>query len=87
MWTTMQEKSDLSPIVNIMVLAHEIIEACPSCTGRASEIIVWAEQVRERRPSREELAALIDSTCHGALTETQRASLIEGLRALVRFAG
>ncbi len=82
----MQEKSDLSPIVNIVELAHEIIDECPSCAGRASEIIVWAEQVRERRPSREELATLIDTTCPGALTETQRANLIEGLRALVRFA-
>ena len=41
----MQEKSDLSPIVNIVELAHEIIDACPSCAGRAPEIIVWAEQI------------------------------------------
>ncbi len=57
----MQEKSGLPPIVNIVELAHEIIDECPSCAGRASKIIVWAEQVRERRPSREELAALIDT--------------------------
>ena len=82
----MQEKSDLSPIENIVELAHEIIDECPSCAGRASEIIVWAKEVRERRPSSEELAALIDTTCPCALTETQRANLIEGLRALVRFA-
>ncbi len=82
----MQEKSDLSPIENIMELAHEIIDECPSCAGRASEIIVWAKEVRERRPSREELVALIDTTCPGALTEAQRANLIESLRALVRFA-
>jgi hypothetical protein len=82
----MQEKSDLSPIENIMELARQIIDECPSCAGRASEIIVWAKEVRERRPSREELVALIDTTCPGALTESQRANLIEGLRALVRFA-
>jgi len=82
----MQEKSDLSPVVNIMELAHEIIDECPDCTGKASEIIVWAEQIQERRPSREEIAALIDVTCPGALTETQRAHLIEGLRAFMRFA-
>ena len=82
----MQEKSDLSPIENIMELAQEIIDECPSCAGRASEIIVWAKEVRERRPSREELVALIDTTCPGALTGAQRANLIEGLRALVRFA-
>ena len=82
----MQEKSDLSPIVNIVELAHEIIDECPSCAGRASKIIVWAKEVRERRPSREELAALIDTTCPGALTEAPRANLIEGLRAAVRFA-
>lgn len=82
----MSGKADVSPIETIAALAREIIEECPSCAGRASEIIVWAEQVRERRPSREELAALVDATCQGALTETQRANLIEGLRALVRFA-
>ena len=82
----MPERADLSPIDNIVELAHEIIDECPGCTARASEIIVWAKEVRERRPSREELAALIDATCQGALTETQRADLIEGLRALVRFA-
>ncbi len=82
----MQGKPDISPIETIMEVAHEVIDECPSCTAKASEIIIWAEQIRERRPSREELAALIDSTCHGALTETQRANLIEGLRALVRFA-
>ena len=82
----MQADRDGSPTDNIMELAHEIIDECPSSAGRASEIIVWAEQVRERRPSREELAALIDATCPGALNETQRANLIEGLRALVRFA-
>jgi hypothetical protein len=82
----MQGKADVSPIRTIMGLAREVIDECPSCAGRASEIIVWAEQVRERRPSREELAALVDVTCQGALTETQRASLIEGLRAFVRFA-
>ncbi len=82
----MQGKPDISPIETIMELAHEVIDECPSCTAKASEIIIWAEQIRERRPSREELAALIDSTCQGALTETQRGNLIEGLRALVRFA-
>jgi transposase len=82
----MQEKADLSPIVNIMELAHEIIDTCPECTGRASEIIVWAEQIRERRPSREELVALTDVTCPGALTEAQRANLIDSLHAFVRFA-
>jgi hypothetical protein len=33
-----------------------------------------------------QLVALIDVTCPGALTEKQRANLIEGLRAFVRFA-
>jgi hypothetical protein len=82
----MPGKPDLSLIETIVELAHEVMDECPSCTAKAAEIIVWAEQIRERRPSREELAALVDSTCQGALTETQRANLIEGLRALVRFA-
>ena len=78
--------SDLSPIDNIMELAHEIIDDCPSCSDKASEIILWAEQVRERRPSRAELAALLDMTCQGTLTKTQRTDLIEGMQALVQFA-
>jgi hypothetical protein len=77
---------DLSLIDTIVELAQEIIDDCPSCTAKASEIIVWAEQVRERRPSREELAALVDVTCQDALTETQTADLIEGMSALMRFA-
>ena len=80
------KNADHSPIDNIMELAHEIIDDCPSCSAKASEIILWAEQIQERRPSREELAALVDATCQGALTEAQRADLIQGLRAIVRFA-
>jgi hypothetical protein len=82
----MKDDPDASPIESIVALAHEIMDECPSCTARAHRITVWASEIRERRPSREELAALIDATCQGALTETQRDSLIEGLRALVRFA-
>ncbi len=82
----MQEKSDRSPIENIVDLAAEIITDCPACAGKAAEIRVWAGQIRERRPSRAELAALIDATCPGALTEAQRAALVEGLQAMVRFA-
>ncbi len=77
---------DAAPLDHIVELAHQIIDACPSCAGTASEIVMWANEIRERRPSREELAALIDATCPGALNETQRTHLIEGLRALVRFA-
>jgi hypothetical protein len=82
----MSGKADVSIVEHVIELAHEIIDECPACTAKASEIIIWVEQVRERRPSREELAALVDATCPGALSETQRANLIEGLRALVRFA-
>ena len=45
-----------------------------------------AREIRERRPSREELEALVDATCKGFLPDDQRKLLIEGLRALVRFA-
>ncbi len=86
----MQERSDLSPIVNIMELAHEIIDTCPECTGRASEIIVWAEQIRERRPSREELAALIDVTCPGGSDRNTTCQPHRGpscLRAVRRVTG
>jgi hypothetical protein len=76
----------VSPIDNIVELAQEIIDECPSCTSKASEIAVWAKEVRERRPTEEELAALIDATCNNSLPDVQRAALIEGLTALVRFA-
>jgi hypothetical protein len=80
------KNADHSRIDNIIELADEIIDDCPSCSAKASEIIHWAEEVRGRQPTREELTALVDATCQGALTETQRADLIQGLRAMVRFA-
>jgi hypothetical protein len=76
---------DAAPLDHIVELAHEIIDECPSCAGTASEIVVWTNEIRERRPSREELTALVDATCPG-LPEDQRRSLIDGLRAFVRFA-
>jgi len=75
----------VSPIDSIVELAHEIADECPACAGRASEIATWAGEVRERRPSREELTALVDLTCPG-LPDHQRNALIDGLGALVRFA-
>jgi hypothetical protein len=75
----------VGPIDQIMALAREIIDECPSCAGKASEIALWAGQIRERRPGREELAALVDSACEQLAAE-QKERLIEGLRALVRFA-
>jgi hypothetical protein len=47
---------------------------------------MWAREIRERRPSRQELEALVDATCKGFVPDDQRKLLIEGLRALVRFA-
>jgi hypothetical protein len=82
----MQGGRDASPIESIVALANEIIDECPSCASRASEIIVWAREIRERRPSGDELAALVDATCQGLLPNDQRMLLINGLRALVRFA-
>jgi hypothetical protein len=82
----MPGNSEASPIDSIVDLAHQIIDQCPSCAGRASEIIMWAGEIRERRPSREELTALVDVTCKGSLPDDQRQLLINGLRALVRFA-
>ena len=77
---------EAGPVDRIMALAHEITEDCPSCARKASEIALWAGQIRERRPSREELEALVDTTCGDTLPPEQKARLIEGLRALVRFA-
>jgi transposase len=76
---------DAAPLDHIIELANGIIDECPSCAGTASEIVMWANEIRERRPGREELAALVDATCSG-LPADQRAQLIDGLRAFVRFA-
>jgi hypothetical protein len=77
---------EASPLDSIVALARQIADECPSCASRASEIIVWASEIRERRPSREELAALVDAVCGTDLAEDRRKLLIDGLRALVRFA-
>jgi hypothetical protein len=77
---------EASPLDSIVALARQIADECPSCASRASEIIVWASEIRERRPSREELAALVDAVCESDLAEERRKLLIDGLRALVRFA-
>jgi hypothetical protein len=74
------------PVDRIMALAHEITEECPSCAGKASEIALWAGQIRERHPSREELEALVNTTCDNDLPAEQKARLVEDLRALVCFA-
>jgi hypothetical protein len=54
---------EASPIDSIVHLAHQIIDECPSSASRASEIIMGAGEIRERRLSREELTALVDATC------------------------
>lgn len=76
---------DAAALDHIVELVHKIIDECPSCAGTASEIAMWVNEIRERRPSREELAALVDATCPG-LPEDQRTPLIDGLRAFVHFA-
>jgi hypothetical protein len=65
---------EVSPIDRIMALAHEIIDECPSCAGKASEIALWAGQIRERRPGREVLAALVDATCEQLAAEKGRSA-------------
>ncbi|WP_114948402.1 hypothetical protein [Microvirga calopogonii] len=82
----MSEGPEASPLNSIIGLARQIADECPSCASRAAEILVWASEIRERRPSREELAALVDATCKGYLSDDQRELLIKGLRAFVRFA-
>lgn len=82
----MPQDPEASPVDTIVALAHQIADECPACASRASEIIMWASEIRERRPSREELAALVDAVCENDLSEDRRKLLIDGLRALVRFA-
>ncbi len=82
----MQTNRAASPIDQIMSLAREIIDECPSCAGKASQITVWASEIRERRPSRQELEALVDATCKGYVPDGRGEFPIEGLPALVRLA-
>lgn len=82
----MPDHSEASPLDSIVALARQTADECPSCASRASDIIMWASEIRERRPSREELAAVVDVTCRGYLPDDQRKLLINGLRAIVRFA-
>jgi hypothetical protein len=82
----MAANHDSGPVDEIIALARAIIDECPSCAGKASRIAMWAGEIRERRPSRAELEALVAATCGTYLPDGQKASLIEGLRALVRFA-
>ena len=84
--TPMPADPDASPLEQILTLSREIVDDCPSCAGKASQIAMWAHEIRERRPSRQELEALVDATCRGLVPDDQRKLLIEGLRALVRFA-
>ncbi|WP_244627745.1 hypothetical protein [Microvirga tunisiensis] len=46
---------------------------------------MWANEIRERRPGHEGLAALVDATCPGVPAD-QRTQLIDGLRSFIRFA-
>ena len=82
----MPDDPEASPLGSIVALARQIADECPSCAGKASQITVWASEIRERRPSRQELQALVDATCKGYVPDDQREILINGLRALVRFA-
>jgi hypothetical protein len=81
----MPDDPEASPLDSIVALASRIADEFPSCASRASEIIMWASEIRERRPSREELTALVDATCKGYVPDDQREFLlITGLRAFVR---
>jgi hypothetical protein len=82
----MSGRSETSPLDSIMGLARQIADECQSFASRAAEIIVWASEIRGRRPSREKLAAILSATCKGDLSDDQRELPIKGLRALVRFA-
>jgi hypothetical protein len=62
----MQGGPEASPIESIVALANAIIDEYPSCASRASEIIVWAREIGERRSSQEEPAALVEATGQGS---------------------
>jgi hypothetical protein len=59
--------------------SREIADECPSCASRASEITTWAAEIRERRPSHQELEALVDAICGDLLPDERREHRMEGL--------
>jgi hypothetical protein len=76
-----------SPIDRIVHLARQIIDECPSGAGCATEIIMWTGEIRAQRPSREELAALIDVFCKDSIPDDHRDALVSCLRAVVLLVG
>jgi hypothetical protein len=48
----MPDDPEASPLGSIVALARQIADECPSCASRSSEIIIWASEIREWRPSR-----------------------------------
>jgi hypothetical protein len=42
----MSANSDTSPLDQILTLAREIVDECPSCAGKASQIAMWAREIR-----------------------------------------
>jgi hypothetical protein len=68
----MPNDPEASPLDSIIALARQIIGKRPSCASRASEIIMWASELRERRLRREELAALVDAACESCPPDNRR---------------
>jgi hypothetical protein len=71
----------ISAVDHIVELAQEIAEECPHCAASASEIIMWADEIRERWPSCDDLRAIVETMCGGALPESQRRLLTNALCA------
>lgn len=75
--------SDAPPVDAIIELADEISEECPSCAVTASEIVMWADRIRERRPSRDALAAVVNASCAG-LSADGRKAIVETIYGMVQ---
>jgi hypothetical protein len=82
----MAEDAEPGPIDQILSLAHEIIEECPSCARKATRIVMWANQIRERRPDRAELATIVGVQSAGLLPDARMRALVDHLCAVVRYA-
>jgi hypothetical protein len=81
----MPTEIEAGPLDQILSLAHEIIDECPSCARKARRIAMWATEIRERRPDRAQVAALVGAGTAGLLPDAQLKALVDRLFILMRY--
>ena len=76
---------EVGPLDHILALAHEIIEECPNCAGKATKIAMWATEIRERRPGRPEVGRIVGFHTGGLVPDAKMRALVDQLTALMRY--